>query len=181
MRRKKETQGPNSQRKASEPLPAGRQTNEGLSEETARSGYPDSFFSKGIVKSFAGTCNVLLVAPNMSPDTDDNNIGLLTCWLAESLGAYAVINCKSYRKPIEGDPTPEELEVSHGHGRTREDQRILKLHQRLREETGAIPVDLDSFYACQTVAYDYLETVWWNAKEIGLKASPQNTFPGDLR
>jgi len=112
MPRKKGTHGSNSPKKEAGAFPTGLQTNEGVSEESAWSDYPDSFFTEGVVRTLPGTCNILIVAPNLSPDTDDKNIVLLTYRLAEALGAHAVTNCRCYRRPIEGDPTPEELQSS---------------------------------------------------------------------
>lgn len=172
MPRKKGSRDTSSQHQRSKAFPTTRQTSNGLLEESTWSDYPDSFFTEGIVKTLPGTSNVLLVAPNMSPDTDDKNITLLACWLAEALRGYAVINCQCYRKPVEGDPIPEELQLSDSPTPSKEDKRILKLRQRLLEETGGIPVDLDSFNYSQIGAYDYLINIWWEAGGIGYKAIP---------
>jgi hypothetical protein len=111
MSRKKGTLRPGAQQKTSDPLPAGRQTTDDPSEESTFSDYPPSFFTDGKVKSLAGTCNVLIVYPNVSPDTGDKNMSLLSCWLTESLNASAVINCQRYRMPRKGDPGPIDLEL----------------------------------------------------------------------
>ena len=116
MPRKNKKPAPGAIEDTSEPLP----TNVGLSDKSTFSDYPDSFFTKGVVKSLAGTSNILIVAPNMSPDTLDKNIGLLVCELAETLGAYAVVNCRRYRKPREDDPAPEELHLSNSPRPTKE-------------------------------------------------------------
>ena len=176
MSRKKGTRIPRTQQKSSDPLPAGRQTGDGLSEEFIFYEWTDSFFTDGMVKSLQGTSNVLLVASNLSPDTDDKNVGLLACELAEALGAYAVVNCQRYRRPIEGDPTPEELQLSGSPKPSKKNIKIMQLRQDLWDETGGIPVNLDSFSSASTAAYDYVEAIWMTAAEIGDTAIPLALF-----
>ncbi len=176
MPRNKGTRGPTSQERKSGALPSGKQTNEGFLEESSCSDYRDSFFTEGIVRSLQGTCNILIVAPNMSPDTDDKNIGLLACWLTEALEAYGVINCQCYRKPIDGDPNPADLQLSRSLSPSKKDKRILKLLQRLLDETGGIPANLDSFGSASTAAYECVEGIWLAAGEIGYRAIPLAFF-----
>ncbi len=176
MPRKKRTRSTSAQKEKSPSIPVGAQTSGGSPEEVTFSDYPDSFFTDGKVKSLQGTSNVIIVAPNMSPNTDDKNIGILTCWLAEALGAYAVINCRRYRRPKDGDPPPEELQPSDSPSRNEKDKDILKLRQRFLEETGGIPVNLDSYGSASIAAYEYVEAIWLAAGEIGYKDIPLAFF-----
>ena len=65
------------------------------------------FLQDGSIRTTTGSCNILIVAPNMAPTVDQNIfIGWLALGLAQSLGAYGVINGCLYRKPQEGDPSP---------------------------------------------------------------------------
>jgi len=176
MPRKKRTEASHPNKKTSDALPTGRRTSGSPPEEFIFTDYPASFFTEGKVKSLQGTCNVLIVAPNMSPDSDDKNVGLLTYWLTETLGAYAVVNCGRYRRPVDGDPTPEELQVSYSPKPHKKEKGILELRQRLVEETGGIPVNLDSFNSASIAAYEYAEPIWLTACAIAYKSIPLAFF-----
>lgn len=176
MSRKKGTRDSSSPKNHAEALPTTRQTSEAVAEQSIRTDNPDHFFSDGTIKTFPGACNVLIVAPNMSPDSDDKNVGLLTYWLTETLGAYAVVNCGRYRRPVDGDPTPEELQVSYSPKPHKKEKGILELRQRLVEETGGIPANLDSFNSASIAAYEYAEPIWLDACAIAYKSIPLAFF-----
>jgi hypothetical protein len=137
---------------------------------------PD-FLHDGSIKTTTGSSNVLIVAPNLCPSTQEGSfVAWLALQLVESLGAYGIINCQRYRKPLEGDSSPDELWIPDTGPKDQRYKEVMQIRNKLLNETGGIPVNLNSYASASVAAYEYVESIWLAAGEIGWKAVPLVLF-----